>query len=777
MPKTPTLLLSASLLATLCLSSPPAARARTSCFDVSGPSAAPDSSSRRVTLASAVKPVAGCEYALSPEGPFRAVQPGDGAPADFASLVLALWGRGAPDKPQSVFARRAGKATEGLQSVFLAGCSDYLLAGRAFSMRVPMDTQRPEVTRLPARGGQDCGADGLSLRFAALGASTGGKLPPLVRGGPWDASLPTEGQSLTLEPGSFGVYATRGGADVGMLIGRIETGSSLTPLRAALRAVAAGTPPPEPWLRAGFAAGQLHLEPTSDALRQGELWLELRGAAASGLAWLESSTGRHPLQLGPGGNALHVPAEHVAEQMRRRYGDGATQVVPSIADWRAIQADLQLCLADHYSGKGVAAASAKATCVALAGLRAPLSVRGGAAVASGQVCLKRRTWIMGAETTEPGPELGESCVPLATGSEGESEPPLPLAMVGDQLTLSSSSSAGLFLCHDNTCEAMPEPGTWVKLDRPGLLAIRSGNTPADARARHGLTLLRVGVIDPRTQWHPVGLYDDTRHVKATKEPAPADRWSTLAHDEADVFSYVRSRDDLEFRFSASTALAGALDGQADPTQHVRAQLPLVTRRVARFDAPPGSGLVVLATRAPVCPNAPAGALPDGELVDPDRLVTDQRFYLHLARYRGESEPYRCMATAGMRVSESLSVAVSERVRAGVLGDVQAVVFMNRPAALGAALPLGYVQLRLPYGLGLDASASLTSALAFEDAALTRAGLGFSGTVFWGPPELAPRLLSAGVMLHLASGTHRSKPAASLIAALNLSTLFDLAGGR
>ena len=53
-----------------------------------------------------------------------------------------------------------------------------------------------------------------------------------------------------------------------------------------------------------------------------------------------------------------------------------------------------------------------------------------------------------------------------------------------------------------------------------------------------------------------------------------------------------------------------------------------------------------------------------------------------------------MATAAMRVRDSLSVPLGERIRVGLLGDTQAVVFLNEPAAFGAALPLAYAQLRL-----------------------------------------------------------------------------------
>ena len=93
------------------------------------------------------------------------------------------------------------------------------------------------------------------------------------------------------------------------------------------------------------------------------------------------------------------------------------------------------------------------------------------------------------------------------------------------------------------------------------------------------------------------------------------------------------------------------------------------------------------------------------------------------------------------------------------------------------VPVGYANWRFGHGLGLDASASFTSALSIDGTQLTRAGLGLSVSVFWGPDTVAPRLVSAGVMLHAAGGSHRDRPVASVIASLNLSTLYDLTGGR
>ena len=152
--------------------------------------------------------------------------------------------------------------------------------------------------------------------------------------------------------------------------------------------------------------------------------------------------------------------------------------------------------------------------------------------------------------------------------------------------------------------------------------------------------------------------------------------------------------------------------------------------------------------------------------------------MHLAHYRGEDKPYDCLATAGLRVTDSLSWSASPSIRVGVLGDVQAMAFITRPGAIGLAAPLVYGRWHWGFGVGLDLSASVTGAIALHDRELSRAGLGLSAMVNWGPERSAPRLIGIGLMLHAATSTNpKERPDASLVAGLNLSTLYDLAGGR
>jgi hypothetical protein len=164
-------------------------------------------------------------------------------------------------------------------------------------------------------------------------------------------------------------------------------------------------------------------------------------------------------------------------------------------------------------------------------------------------------------------------------------------------------------------------------------------------------------------------------------------------------------------------------------------------------------------------------------MDPERLLPDQAFYVHLAQYSDDTTALRCIARAHMRVAPSRSLRATSQIRVGLLGDVQLQVFLTRPAAIGLSLPLVYGFWRWGYGFGLDASISLSTAITFDPSEVSRSGLMASTAIVWGPEHIAPRLLSFGVALHGATGTHNDNPFGSVYAAINVSSLVDLAGGR
>ncbi len=771
---------------------PPAAMAASprACFDLpdlaTGPGRGKRSSSRPVTLADRIIIDARCQYALDAGGPWidEAVKPGQER-TDFATLALRLAGaetdQGEAARPAAIFARpkRTGRRIPGekLQSVFLAGCTEYLLgSGQGFALSVPVESQRAMVERVP--GQQSCGASGISLHFLAM---QGTVAFDIVREGPWQSTLGPDASSVALEPGSWAVYAARAGSAVGMLIGRVQAGSSLTPLRRAFRAVADGDEKPEPWMRATWAGGAYRLEPVTVAMRESDRWAELRAAAAGYSLWLASAPrepGGEPVPfdrslLGEGGDAIALPATPVAQHMLERYGPAGKYLVPDFDDWQSLQESFQLCLAPRYSKQGGAAGERRlpegSLCVALASVSEPLSLRGGPAVA-GQVCVKRGTSVMTAAGLEPDEPGDEVCAHLPTGAMSEARPDFILAARGDGLRFSGTGFDKLWVCTDNRCKKMPGEGESLALDRPGLVEIRLGDDPYQARSLQGLTLLRLGVIDPATEWHPVGLY-------RASGPPPDNRWTVLEHDERGVFTYVRGRHRLDFHLSTSPGMAATYNRRGDLVAQMTQQIPVLSSVNGGFPGAKPPTLVALVTRSSSCPQKNAPAVRGSESVDPDRLLVDQTFYVHLAQYQGESKPYRCISRAGFRVADAQSLPVTGTIRAGLLGDTQLVVFAPRDPALGVALPVGYTYWRLIYGFGLDASLSLTAASTFSDAYLSRAGLGLSAAVGWGPKRYAPRLISAGVMLHLATGTGDDLPWGSIFGAVNLSTLVDLAGGR
>jgi hypothetical protein len=745
------------------------------------------SSSRPVTLADRIVADARCQYALDASGPWidEAVKPGE-EETDFATLVQKLAGpdAGAIARPSAVFARarRSGAAIPGekLQSVFLAGCTDYLLgSGQGFALSVPVQSQQAVIERVPEQQ-SSCGASGLSLHFVAM---EGSEALDTVSEGPWQSTLAPDVASIALKPGSWAVYAARAGAAAGLLIGRVQAGSSLTPLREALRALSAGEHKPEPWMRATWAGGAYRLEPVTVAMRESDRWAELRTAAAAYALWLATGS-REPggdpvpfdrLLLGEGGDAIALPATPVAQHMLERYGPAGKYLVPDFDDWQSMEQSFQLCLAPRYqkqtSPGGERRLPEGSVCVSLASVSEPLSLRAGPAVA-GQVCVSRQTSLMTAEGLKAGEGKDDICAHLPTGAMSEARPDFILASRGDALRFSGSGADRLFVCTDNRCKRMPAEGESLALDRPGLVEIRLGEEAEQARSLQGLTLLRLGVIDPATEWHPVGLY-------RASGPPPDNRWTVLEHDEKEVFTYVRGRHRLDFHLSTSPTLAATYNKRADLAARMTQQIPVVGRVSGSFPGARPPVLVALATRSESCPQKNASAVRASEVVDPDRLLVDQTFHVHLAQYQGEDKPYRCISRAGFRVADAQSLPLTGSIRAGLLGDTQLVVFLPRDPALGVALPIGYVYWRLLYGFGLDGSLSLTAASTFDNAYLSRAGLGLSVAINWGPQPYAPRLLSAGVMLHLATGsdTGDDLPWNSIYGAVNLSTLVDLAGGR
>ncbi|HEX7481775.1 MAG TPA: hypothetical protein VF331_28470, partial [Polyangiales bacterium] len=535
-----------------------------------------------------------------------------------------------------------------------------------------------------------------------------------------------------------------------------------------------------PLLRASWGNGELRMEAISDALRQSAAWAELRAAASSGALFYASYDGHvrpthnvlGKVLVDAGGDAFGLPTEHVVKQLRARYGAAAAHVVPTFSDWRAITRSLSLCVASRYDSAPPSAAQpvpTDAICAVVSSLLAPLSVHGGGSpLPAGQVCIKHYAHELSVQGTRTAEPVSDTCVALPTGNTAE--PLLMSAATGDALLFGVASTQGLFVCTDNRCEPAPSADRPLTLGHSGLLELRLAGDGTQALSPQGLTLLRVAVIDPAIDWQPLGLY----HAKGT---TPDKRWTLLDHDATDVFSFVRGRDSLAGALAVSASLQAAWNAQPEVPALLSRELPGVRPIAGSWSSPRPAAFVVLTSRDASCPDKPAGELTPSDLVTPEGLLIDEEFYAHLAVYEGERVPYRCLARAHLRIAEHWTRRLTPRLRAGLLGDTQAMMFVTNPPALGLAVPLVYARYRLVSGLGLDASGSVTVAAALDHGQLSRAGLGLSGSAYFGPERYAPRLLSVGVMLHAASGSHPDKPLASLFLALDLSTLYDLAGGR
>ncbi|MBN1655862.1 MAG: hypothetical protein JXA30_19000 [Deltaproteobacteria bacterium] len=743
------------------------------------------SSSRRVTLASRILTDKQCEYALSPDGPWS----GDSIIAksgetDFVGLAAELQKKLKgyfPERINTVFARqKAAKkiaSQVNIESVFLASCTEYLLSeGRGFTLSVPIETQKPTITR--SSGEDECGVPKLSLHFLPIQYDAS---LDLISSGPWASTLQSTKDKITLDPGGWAIYAARTESPTGYLIGRIHSTSSLTPLRIGMRSFAAKTAQ-KPWLRPAWHGGSFRLEPATEGLLQSDNWAELRTAAAANALWLARSNPaeREPTPVGrlilaDDGKAVALPTDTVTELMVDRYGEPGRYLVPTLDDWQAVSQGLEVCLAPRYQPDAalqpVSRLPSGSSCVGLGAMTEPMTIQAAGGALSGQICLSQGTSVMTAFNARRGSEQKESCVTFATQASGAAKPDFLIASIGDSVYFSGSGSSRLFICTDNRCASMPQGNTRVVLDKPGLVEVRLAESRDQANSIQGLTLLRLGVIDPATEWHPVGLY-------TSNKPPPSNRWTMLEYDEEDVFTYIRRDQELRFRFSTSSTVPAAFNARTDLPSQITQDIPVIGHEKGKFPGTKPSTFVALVTEDEKCPAEPAAKFRRSAQVNPDDLLIDQVFYVHLAQYHGEDQPYRCISRAAFRVAERWSISASSIVRLGLLGDTQAVLFVTREAALGLALPLGYAYLRLIYGVGIDASLSLTAAstLLEDDALLTRAGLGLSAALVWGPEAFAPRLVSIGGMLHAATGTD-DEPLASLYFALNLATLIDMAGGR
>lgn len=780
-------------LAALSLASAGRVSAQERCFTAGAPSRG----QQVVGLSDAVRVSAGCDYALGPDGPWTAPGALVGRDTDFLEIhqhVAAQRGVRAEGDPRVVLGRARG-AGGAQQSLLLRYCAHYLLEEQLGLEVVPMSGGG--IVRIQRRGVDACGAAQTELR-AVRGARE-----ERVYGGAVEHRL-TPGQAqLELPEGDWSLYAARPGSAVGLRVGVFRPQRVVTPLAHHLRTVglAAEAPPGPPLLAARWDPGApgLLLHPGDAALGRELLWPELRTAADAGFVWLAETRADEvprviaPLQLeAVGDGAVRLPDGPVRDRMRATYGGAADALAPSPADWRHVLAGLAVCLTPSYRdarpvvlGAAVPDPSACASLVGLAVLAQAQAAR------PARLCVHRGRQILGARevryealTEEP------ECFPLPPPGSAEGAPRV-VAVAGDRVRVEGD---GLCVLLDNRPLA-PRADGELSLERSGLLEVRQGGGEG-CTGRQALSRVRLPVLDPAREWHPVGLFAGAQEgAMDCPEGAGPCPWRALAHDEQDVFAFVRSRHELSFRLSSSPAVAAAL-GAEGPVQ-LTTEVPVLAGVRGRFEGPRESAVVAWASREPSCPDAPYAELRARAPLNVDARMPDAQFYVHLLAVRGEDEPTQCLAQAGFRSRPSRAV-LSETVEdflgleVGLLGDTQLVLFANDPVAVGFALPLVWFRLTpAQRWVSFDVAGNLVMAAAFPGstqdpmgvsvdypAQLSRLGVSLSWALTFGVPDYAPRLLSLGGMLHGAAETHPlDNPVVSFFVGLNLATLIDLAGGR
>jgi hypothetical protein len=771
-----------------------AASAQERCFAAANPRP-----QQLVGLHETVRLSAACEYALTPSGPWLAPGALAGREADFLEIHEHVR-RGAPQEgdPRVVLGRpRTPNAAQ--QSLMLRYCAHYLLEEQLGLEVVPMSGGG--TLRIQRRTPDACGAAQLELR-AVRGARN-----ERVYGGQAERTLGTAQSQLDLPEGDWSLYAARPGSTMGLRVGVFRPQRVVTPLAQHLRAVGleADAPPADaPALLAARwdpGAPGLMLHPTEAAVGRDLLWPELRTASDAGFVWLADARGERaaqprviaPVQLEAGGlGALRLPDGPVRDHMRATYGAAGDALAPDPSDWRSVWAGLAVCLTPSYRNARPVALGAPVpdptACASLAGL----TVIGQAQAARpARVCLAHGRQIV--SSREPRYEPGEGepeCLPLPPPGATEVGP-RRVAVVGDRLRVEGD---GLCVTLDNRPLTAGEGGELV-LDRSGLLEVRQSGGEG-CTGRQALARWRLPVIDPTREWHPVGLYAGATEAQMQcAEGEGTCPWRALAHDEAEVFAYVRSRHELAFRLSSSPAVAAALG--ADAPVQLTTEVPLLAGVRGRFEGPRESAVVAWPSRDAQCPDLPYGELRARPPLEVDALMPDAQYYVHLLAVDREDAPAQCLARAGFRVRPSRAV-LSETVEdflgleVGLLGDTQLVFFGSTPLAMGFSLPL--VWFRLTPGqrwVSFDVGGNLVMAAAFPGstqdamgttidypAQLSRLGVSLSWALTFGVPDYAPRLLSVGGMLHGAAETHSiENPVVSFFVGLNLATLIDLAGGR
>lgn len=787
-------------LAAALIAPPAAAIEPMTCFQhFAQPSSLASSAARAttmpVTLATTFRVSPACVYGLAPDAARMTAAPD--REMDFAELVEHLTRAAPAERPVHTIFARPASGSGGVESIFRESCTEVLFSdGLAFDARVDTSTRLLHVRRRDTAPASDCGASRVVLRFVPVEA---GGAPDFIARVPDNAEtdLRTDRRDVILgAPGRFAVYAARpsapGNPRPAVLVGRLSLDSPLTTLR---RAMTTAAREDRPWFvpdwrgdRFVFARG-----PGAD---EETFWHEAVLAASSDQLWLTDAPStpeelhprvHGPLQVTAARDGFVLPQGMVDRVMRDRYGRAGAAMAPTLREWETLRRGLQVCVAERYARTHHEASPSRlpadTRCARLTSVSSPVALPGVDPARPRQLCLRRNQWRITARGMTAERALPETCMAFP----GDPPSTLPMASVGDRAALVGGSASGLSLCIENHCRAVPadEGANGMRLWRAGLAELRRTSTPEGATARETVALARFVVIDPLTDFHPAGLASGAPIPQPQREPEDeAERadelrpgpWQTVPHDEPEVFAYVRRRNAMRFLLTTTPGVA-ALWNAVDRETVLTAQLPVVGG-VRRADvSPPPSGLVVLLSREGTCPAEPSAGFRARAPFDPDARLVDQTVHAFLARDLGGAAPFECVAHAAFRVREARAIGPTSWLHLGLLGDAQAAVFLAEPFAFGVIYPVGYANARLPVGFHVEGAVSITSAVNFSDGELSRAGAGVSVALGWGPLGLAPRLVSVGAMLHLATGSANDNPWVSPYVSLNVATLIDALGGR
>ncbi|MDP3277527.1 MAG: hypothetical protein Q8Q09_20240 [Deltaproteobacteria bacterium] len=495
---------------------------------------------------------------------------------------------------------------------------------------------------------------------------------------------------------------------------------------------------------------------------------ELRLASASG----QLVIARGEAIVGPVRFAGEAPTARVVDDvfsalLRRHYGGVGAGLSPTMREAREALLGLSLCLPSRYeaSVRPAAVLSATHRCVALERTLGSTGER--ALVVRARVV--RAQWAVSPRGAEPSAWDAAESLDLAGGQSVAQR----VLAVGDRVAVERNSPdhLQLFVCDERGCRAGLSGWT---LRVHGVTELRAAPDLATAQSVQALTLARWVVIDPWTDWAPIGMQG---HARWERGPV----WAQLAQESAETFAYIRRENTGDSRVLFGER-AARLWGHAYAQGAVSRVL---SEDLALGEGATGGGqharsvLGVRVTEDAACPSEAEGALRGQRAVRPEGLAPNAYFYAHLVQLGRPDEPVRCLARAAFRVWPQRVLAVRGPLLTGVLGGLQgmgsqALVGSRSGWGVGLLLPLVYERARVSPWIEGEVSLGLSASYVIERSVLDRMG-----------PVLAAQMrfawLTVGVLTHWPTiSSDRGVDASvsvSAYAGLDLGAMLDHWRGR